>query len=178
MSGRIIILHGPSSSGKSTMANAIQNLAEVPFWHISFDHLRDSGVLPNDRIERREFLWSELRKPVFDGFHGARAAYAKAGNNLIVEHILDTPEWVGDLKKLLSPFDVFFVGLHCSLKELHRREIERKDRPAGSAERDYRTVHLGRVYHIEIDGQIDPAHNARTILDLWNLGARHSEFAR
>ncbi|MFC6583477.1 phosphotransferase-like protein [Sulfitobacter aestuariivivens] len=52
MHGHIIILNGPSSSGKSTTAAALQDLAAVPFWHISIDHLRDSGVLPNRRMDR------------------------------------------------------------------------------------------------------------------------------
>ncbi len=41
----IIFLHGASSSGKSTIAKELQSRIEVPFWHISIDHLRDSGVL-------------------------------------------------------------------------------------------------------------------------------------
>lgn len=148
MHGQIIILHGPSSSGKSTTAAAVQRLAEVPFWHISIDHLRDSGVLPTERIRRKEFLWSDLRKPFFDGFHASLAAYAKAGNDLIVEHIFDAPEWITELKSMLAPFDVFFVGLHCELDELQRRELARSDRSIGSAERDFRSMHSGRIYDI------------------------------
>lgn len=178
MNGQIIILHGSSSSGKSTTAAKIQSLAELPFWHISIDHLRDGGVLPTERIERKEFLWSDLRKPFFDGFHASIAAYATAGNNLIVEHILDTPEWIAELKSLLVPFDVFFVGLHCELEELQRREFARGDRPVGSAERDFHNVHSGRVYDIEVNGQGNAAQNAQVILDCWRSGLRQSEFAR
>ncbi|MEO0697818.1 MAG: AAA family ATPase [Pseudomonadota bacterium] len=177
MNGQIIILHGPSSSGKSTTAKAIQGLVEFPFWHISIDHLRDSGVLPTERIERQEFIWSDLRKPFFDGFHASLAAYAKAGNNLIVEHILDAPEWVPELKNLLAPFDVLFVGLHCELDELKARELARGDRPVGSAEQDFRTVHAGRVYDIEVSGQGNAEENAQAILECWRSGRRQSEFA-
>ena len=177
MNGQIIILHGPSSSGKSTTAKAIQRLVEFPFWHISIDHLRDSGVLPTERIERQEFLWSDLRKPFFNGFHASLAAYAKAGNNLIVEHILDTPEWILELKNLLAPFDVLFVGLHCELDELKARELARGDRPVGSAEQDFHTVHSGRVYDIEVNGQGNAEENSHAILECWRSGRRQSEFA-
>ncbi|MGJ8586122.1 MAG: chloramphenicol phosphotransferase CPT family protein [Marinosulfonomonas sp.] len=177
MNGQIIILHGPSSSGKSTTAKAIQGLIEVPFLHISIDHLRDSGVLPTERINREEFLWSDLRKPFFDGFHASLASYAKAGNNLIVEHILDTPEWVPKLKNLLAPFDVFFVGLHCELDELKIRELARGDRPIGSAEQDFHTVHSGRVYDIEVNSEASVVENAESILECWRSGVRQSEFA-
>ncbi|NIZ10182.1 chloramphenicol phosphotransferase CPT family protein [Pseudooceanicola sp. HF7] len=176
MYGQIIILHGPSSSGKSTTAKAIQGLVELPFWHISIDHLRDSGVLPTDRIDRQEFLWSDLRKPFFAGFHASLAACAKAGNNLIVEHILDTPDWVPELKNLLAPFDVLFVGLHCELEELKAREFARGDRPFGSAKQDYHTIHAGRVYDIEVNGQANVEENAQAILEFWRSGLRQSEF--
>lgn len=178
MKGQIIILHGPSSSGKSTTASAIQNVVELPFWHISIDHLRDSGVLPNDRISRKDFAWSDLRKPFFDGFHRSLAAYAGVGNNLIVEHIFDAPEWIDDLKLLLAPYDVLFVGLNCAVEELRRRETCRGNRPIGSAEQDYHKVHSGRVYDIEVDGQKPATHNAQLILDCWRSGRRTSEFSQ
>ena len=177
MNGQIIILNGPSSSGKSTTAKAIQGLVEFPFWHISIDHLRDSGVLPTERIKRQEFLWSDLRKPFFNGFHASLAAYASAGNNLIVEHILDTNEWVPELKNLLAPFDVLFVGLHCELDELKARELARGDRTIGSAEQDFRSVHAGRLYDIEVSGQGNAEENAQAILECWRSGSRQSEFA-
>ena len=47
---QIIFLHGASSSGKSTIAKALQACIEKPFWHISIDHLRDAGVLPTERM--------------------------------------------------------------------------------------------------------------------------------
>jgi chloramphenicol 3-O-phosphotransferase len=47
---QIIFLHGASSSGKSTIAKALQARIEKPFWHISIDHLSDAGVLPTERM--------------------------------------------------------------------------------------------------------------------------------
>lgn len=173
----IIFLHGPSSSGKSTLAAALRAHADLPFWHISIDHLRDGNVLPMGRIASGDFAWRDLRGQVFDGFHGSLAAYATEGNNLIVEHILDTPGWADDLKTLLTPFDVFFVGIHCALPELRHREAARGNRPAGSAEQDFHSVHKGRIYDIEVNGQDDPTENAHRILEVWRSGTRISEFA-
>ncbi|WP_341367319.1 chloramphenicol phosphotransferase [Yoonia sp. BS5-3] len=177
MSGQIILLHGPSSSGKSTLALALRDAAPIPFWHFSIDHLRDADVLPGPRTGQDAFKWSALRKPFFDGFHGAIAAFAKAGNNLIIEHILDEPDWVVTLKQLLMPYDVFFVGVECDIDTLNRREKARGDRPIGSAARDYQTVHRGRVYDITVNGQDDALKNAALILKLWGSGVRRSEFA-
>tara|TARA_R110000764_G_scaffold75644_2_gene152549 strand:- start:6143 stop:6688 length:546 start_codon:yes stop_codon:yes gene_type:complete len=177
MGGQIIFLHGPSSSGKSTTAKALQDAIELPFWHISIDHLRDSGVLPDKRIRSRAFQWSQMREPFFDGFHASLVAYAHAGNNLIVEHILEQPEWIADLKRMLGPFDVYFVGLHCDLNTLNQRETARGDRPAGSAAQDFHTVHVGRTYDIELDGTADTAANVSALLEGWRSGRRVSEFA-
>jgi len=73
------------------------------------------------------FDWREHRAAFFDGFHRSLPAYAEAGNNLIVEHIFDTPDWVERVATLLAPFDVFFVGPHVPLDELVRREAARGD---------------------------------------------------
>lgn len=178
MYGQIIFLHGPSSSGKSTTAEALREIIELPFWRISIDHLRDAGVLPDARMKRGDFRWSDLRAPFFDGFHRSLAAYAGAGNNLIVEHILDTPGWADELKRLLAPYDVFFVGLHCDLDELQRREAIRGDRPIGSAEQDFLSVHNGRRYDLEIDSHRESAStNAQRILSGLRSTIRSSEFA-
>jgi len=44
--GRIILLNGASSSGKSTLAKALQQALPEPFLHVSSDHLVASGMLP------------------------------------------------------------------------------------------------------------------------------------
>ncbi len=177
MSGQIILLNGPSSSGKSTLAITLRDIAEIPFWHFSIDHLRDSGVLPPPRADQDAFKWPAMRKPFFDGFHRAIAAFAQAGNNLIIEHILDDPDWITEITRLLRPFDVFFVGVHCDLDTLNKRERARGDRPIGSAARDYQSLHKGRVYDIAVDGQDHAFQNARRILEQWKTGQRKSDFA-
>ena len=170
--GKIIILHGPSSSGKSTLAKALQARIELPFWHLSIDHLRDAGVLPNARFRAGDFVWREHRAAFFDGFHRSLPAYAGAGNNLIVEHIFDTPGWPERVAKLLLPFDVFFVGLHAPLDELVRREAARGDRPIGDAERDFYTVHQGLRYDFEVSSLQPTEANIDALLGAWRQRTR------
>ncbi|WP_293573479.1 AAA family ATPase [Phaeobacter sp.] len=178
MSGHVIFLHGPSSSGKSTLAKALQSRIDKPFLHLSIDHLRDAGVLPDAGLASGSFHWSDMRMAVFDGFHRSLPAFLVAGNNVIVEHILDNPGWCCELKRLLRPFDVLFVGVYCDLDELCRREQVRGDRPLGSAKQDYQTVHAGRCYDLEIDNSGDRlSQNVDDILHAWRSGTRVSEFA-
>lgn len=163
----VIFLHGASSAGKSTLARAIRDRSEVPFWHYSIDHLRDSGVLPSERIARGDFAWREMRAAFFEGFHRSIGAFADAGNNLIVEHILDTPGWRATLAEVLALHDVLFVGLHVPLEELNRREIARGDRPVGMAAADHESVHKGLRYDLEVDTSLDAAANAERVLEAW-----------
>ncbi|KIC40796.1 chloramphenicol phosphotransferase [Ruegeria sp. ANG-R] len=174
---QIIFLHGASSSGKTTLARALQLKAEVPFWHISIDHLRDSGVLPMQRFQRGDFDWSAERARTFEGFHASLAAYANAGNNLIIEHILDTPGWIEALKQGLTDHDVLFVGVHCPIELLNQRETARGDRKPGSAARDQQTIHRGRVYDLQVHAPDGIEVNVDLILDAWRSGTRISEFA-
>jgi chloramphenicol 3-O phosphotransferase len=176
--GKIIILHGPSSSGKSTLAKAVQARIELPFWHVSIDHLRDAGVLPNARFKAGDFAWREHRAAFFEGFHRSPPAYAGAGNNLIVEHIFDTPGWIERVARLLKPFDVFFVGLHAPLDELVRREAARGDRPIGDAERDFHSVHRGMRYDFEVLSAEPVEANTEALLAAWRRRSRSVLFER
>src|SRR6185312_5466542 len=69
LSGKIILINGASSSGKSTIARAVQKQLDEPFWHLSIDHLRESGVLPLDRVRAGDFVWKSMRPAFFQGFH-------------------------------------------------------------------------------------------------------------
>lgn len=176
--GRIILLNGASSSGKSSLARAVQARIEEPFWHISIDHLRDSGVLPTARIRSGEFPWSAMRDAFFEGFEQSLAAYVSRGNNLIVEHIMESRAWLLRLVRLLAGQDVFFVGLHCDLAELERREIARGDRRIGDARRDFHQIHSYCRYDAELDSAVPPEANADRLIAAWRARTTPSAFQR
>ena len=176
--GKIILINGASSSGKSTLARQLQQTLPVPFWHFSFDHLRDSNALPMARVRSGEFDWSAMRPAVFDGFHGCLPVLAEAGNNLIVDHIIENEMWMSDLVKLLAGLDVFFVGVHCPLPELERRERERGNRRVGEARTDYQVVHGFAEYDLEIDSMQPCQINVNTLVDAWEARQAPSAFER
>ena len=95
MTGKVILLNGASSAGKSTLASALQQQLPLPFWHYSIDHLAFARVLPH---ASGEFPWPTQRQQFFQGFHRSVHAFAAAGNNLIVEHITETESWTVRLK--------------------------------------------------------------------------------
>ncbi len=167
LTAKIILINGASSAGKSTLCRALQAQLPEPFWHFSIDHIRDAGVLPSTRIHSGEFSWKDLRPTFFEGFYRCLTALASAGNNLLVEHIYETPEQVARLHEAITPFDVFKVGIHCPPEELERREIARGDRPIGDALRDYAICHTFGDYDIEVDSTRPTEESAARIIETW-----------
>ncbi|APG48653.1 chloramphenicol phosphotransferase CPT family protein [Phaeobacter porticola] len=156
----ILFLHGPSSSGKSTLASELRRQSERPFLHLSIDHLRDSGAWDPARYPD----WPTARPAFFDGFHRAIAGFAAAGNDLIIEHILDTPGWHRDLQDLLNSHNLLFIGFDIALETLNAREQQRGDRPIGSAAADTRHIHDRLHYDLHLDGSRPVTETAAEIL--------------
>jgi len=176
--GKIILLNGASSSGKSTLAAALQAELDEPFWHYSIDHLLAAKVLPRARIDAGDFHWKSLRPQFFAGFHATLPALAAAGNNLLVEHIVETADWMSRLLGLLKPHDVFFVGLHCPLEELERRERARGDRRAGEARADFEITHSFCLYDLEIRSTDPTEVNAEKTIAAWKARRSPTAFER
>lgn len=104
MTGKIIIINGASSAGKSTLCQALQAQLAEPFWHVSIDHFIAARMLPQRREEGGAFAWQAMRPHFFEGFHRCLPALAAAGNNLLVEHIVETAAWMERLLRLLAPY--------------------------------------------------------------------------
>lgn len=165
--GKIIVINGPSSSGKTTLALALQNQLDTPFIRFSFDLFMEYKAFPSEQIKNGTFSWEAMRPSVFKGLHQCLPALATAGNNIIFDHIIETKEWLHQLISLLSGLDVFFVGLHCSLPELERREIQRGDRNRGDAYRDLQSVHGITSYDLELDSEYSLDDNVAELIRSW-----------
>jgi chloramphenicol 3-O phosphotransferase len=97
---------------------------------------------------------------------------------LIIEHIVETAEWMNRLLLLLEHRDVFFVGLHCPLAELERRERVRGDRRIGEAGTDFAVTHTFGSYDFEIQTTDSANANANAVIAAWHNRARPSAFER
>lgn len=132
MRGRIIIVNGPSSSGKSTVIQQMRKSLVEPFCYFSVDLFTDGKFHPITPVLRDHSVGEEIRR-FMRGFHRSIASFAEAGNDIIVEHVLERQEFADDLAAVVDPFDVFWVGVTASLDELERRERDRGDRDRGTA---------------------------------------------
>jgi len=174
--GRIIFLNGASSSGKSMLAKAMQEAMPEPFLHVSSDHLVASGMLPARRDPDGPFAWwQQMRPRFFDGFHRCLPALAAAGNDLIVEHIIEFRAWREYLATLLDGLDVFLVGIHCDLAEIDRRERDQAGRRIGEGRSHVETdlIHTFGPYDFEVDTtNAAPGAVAASVLAAWRARTR------
>ena len=165
--GRIIFLNGTSSAGKSTLARALRGQLDEPFCHYASDQLADAGFRPLSPHQR-----SQGRERFFEGFHRSIPAFAAAGNDLIIEHIVEQQSWANLLATLIGHLDVFWVGVHAPLAILEQRERARSDRQVGEAAFHLKTHQYCR-YDIEVDTSTASTEAiARDIAEAWRQRQR------
>lgn len=161
MKGNIIILNGVSSAGKSSLSKEIVKFLP-DYFHFSIDDF-DTLI---ERMEERS-IERLIPVPTETFFHQSIAMFSDQGVNLIVDHVLYDEETITDAYKTLSDNLVYFVGVHCPLEELERRERERGDRRIGQARQQLQFVHQqNENYDLEVDTFINGAEkSAQAIAD-------------
>ncbi|MGH8882592.1 MAG: phosphotransferase-like protein [Stackebrandtia sp.] len=146
----MILLSGSSSSGKTSLGQALQRRLAVPAVLVEADRVFPS--VPFDHP-----AWESLglhRSDVILTFHRSIAAWAAHGFNVIV----DGPLPYGDRQlrdeclRVFEPFYFRIVGVRCADAVLTERESSRPDeRLEGWAVRHATTVHDGMRYAAEVD---------------------------
>ncbi len=140
--GKIIFLNGVSSSGKSALAIELQKRLSEDFLHLQLDDF--IGMLP--RTDDLDMFYRMV-----SGMNRSIAAMSEEGNNLIVDHVVIEKIWLDQCLELLGGRYVLFVGLHCPLEELERRERKRDSGRQGFARAQIDSIHQGKIYDIELD---------------------------
>lgn len=173
--GQVILLNGPSSAGKSTLARALQEL-------LLRERGRHSLVLAVDALLRaapggRESVLAALAHtglPLIETFHAAVAAAAAAGAWVIVDHVVgENPHWVADLLRRLEGVPVLTVRVDCAADELRRREERRADRLPDwpHAARQARHIHACFPARLRVDTtRTAPGDCAARILEALAVG--------
>lgn len=168
---QIIYLNGPSSSGKTTLAKALQELLEEPFLHIGIDQVISwmpekindwkGGPAPlgfswkNSR-DAEGHLVHELQigpyaEKMETAFREVVVSLAKLRLSVIIDDVCLKKKHFQAWKDCLSSFSVLWVGLKTPLAHLEEREKKRGDRILGSARNQFYRVHQGLSYDLEID---------------------------
>lgn len=168
VSGRIILLNGTSSSGKSTLARGLQDSLPGPWIEVGIDRFVFS--LPRRYLDQP--LWSEVFRYVrpedrvdgpftietgpvgqrlVSGMHRTAAALAESGLDVVVDHVILDGAWLEECRRLWAPHPTLFVGVRCPLAVVEERERTRRDRTIGQAAAQYDVVHRWGGYDLEVD---------------------------
>lgn len=173
--GTIIILNGPSGSGKSSIQKEFQKLMMPNLWlKLGIDNLFDS---PMPEITAENMAFWQSKNPIrwvessqdeqenkiitlFVGPQGEKvayamnsaiAAYAKEGCDVIVDYIAYDPAWLKDLEKKCAGFKTYYVAIDIPLEILEQREAARGTSPKGHARSHYNSVYGDKEYDLRVD---------------------------
>lgn len=163
--GRVVVLNGTSSAGKSTLSRALQALMQETrrenWWHLQMDTF---AAMQPPGWDVDEYL-----VPFLSGWYQCIHALALTGNNVIAEAGFLKMEWLFEQAEALDGIEALYVGVRCPLEETERRELTRADRPPGCARSQYDAVHCHGPYDVEVDtsvlGPEEVAHAIRAALD-------------
>lgn len=184
--GRLIVLNGTSSAGKTTLSEALQGLLDEPYLLMGYNRtwaVMTPRYLPF-QPQDREGIWYNLHPddssvatgigigPVghqaVTGVHHMVAALLAQGLNVIVDVLLMERVWFDEARCLWQPFDPLWVALKPPLEVSERWEAEgemtRIGRPTGLARWAYDAVHAHGSFDLEIDTSLGTPEAAARIV--------------
>ena len=143
-----IVLHGPTSAGKSTLARALQDTAAVPAFHVALDAFVTMS-------RRRDMRSAEEQRQAYDihceNLRSALARLVRSQFEIIVDLVLrDEPELQACFRVLASR-PTYLVGVRAPLDVLEERECRREDRATGMAREQINHPAFDRRYDLIID---------------------------
>ncbi len=168
--GKIIILNGGSSAGKTSLAKAFQNLM-LPqtylllgidlFWcslppkeldldAVDPDYYSWTAVVVNGKEEFRIVPGPLLDKLMF-GRYKAVSVYLRQGFNVIADEVIWKREWLEEAIKDLLDFDTYFISVSCSDAIGAEREKARGDRHVGWNRCSARYAAMDAVHDLSLD---------------------------
>lgn len=147
MTKSIILLNGPSSSGKSSLASRLQSIIkdekDIEYGIISIDDFlemtTDKEIYEDDVFEISTKLCEKAIETL------------KYKHGIIIDHVITSERIFTQLKEDLKSYDLSLVHVTCPLHELKRREEERNNRCLGSAAASYQYLFPKEGYHLIVD---------------------------
>lgn len=176
MPGRVVLLHGTSSSGKTTVARAVQQVSDEPWVRLGIDacwNAIDERWMEHGPRAAEGFAWMEdativpgpVGQRLAAGMRAAVGAFARADNDLLVDDVFVDPAWLDAWRRELAGLSWLVVGVMAPLDVLEERERARGNRIIGEARAQFDVIHRGVEYDVTVDtARQSPAACARAIL--------------
>ena len=168
MDKNIILLNGPSSSGKSTLAKALRKkLKEEKNRTYEIISIDDHMRISEDETIYEDDVW-EINGEMCDA---ARQALEKT-DGVIVDHVITSERIYDQFMELTDTAPVVRVRVTCPIDVLLKREQRRGNRAAGSAQASYDYLYPKDGYDITVDTSLRTAEGcAGEVIDAMDLEA-------
>ena len=163
MEKQVILLNGPSSSGKSTLSKALQT------WILQ-ERGEDYGIISIDdfmKLATDETIYEDDVFEINEDMCRAAAEILKQSPGVIIDHVITSARIYRQLMDLLTEFQIRTVHVTCPLEILLQREQARGNRCIGSAEASYTYLYPQDGYDLTVDNAaMTPEENAELICGL------------
>ena len=143
---QIILLNGPSSSGKSTLSKTLQKLFKEngkQYEIVSIDDFM--------KISTSETIYEDDVFEISQDMCNATIELLEKADGVIVDHVITSERIFKQFLETAKPFNYLLVRVTCPLNVLLQREKERGDRCMGSAKNSYDYLYPKEGYDLIID---------------------------
>jgi chloramphenicol 3-O phosphotransferase len=148
MKPAVIVLHGPTSAGKSSLARALQEMALVPAFHVSLD----SFVTMSRRSDMRSLEETQQAYHIHcDNLRSTLTRLMSTQFEIIIDLVLRDEIELQEVLSTLLNRTVYLVGVRAPLDILEERERNREDRGIGMAREQNIHPAFNRNYDLVID---------------------------
>jgi chloramphenicol 3-O phosphotransferase len=148
MQAAAIVLHGPTSAGKSSLARALQDSATVPAFHVALDAFVTMS-------RRRDMRSPEEQRQAYhihcDNLRSTLARLVATEFEVIVDFVLRDEDELRETLRVLAVRPVYLVGVTAPVSVLEEREARREDRAVGMAREQSAHPAFLRGYDLVID---------------------------
>ena len=162
--GRIIFLNGVTSSGKTSIVEAIQERDDVFFYVVANDLFQE---MVGEKYLRENY-WKYLSEVILMMYHTAKL-YSDMGKNVLIDGILVERDEIAPhyqrLKDILKNHPLDVVEVYCPLDICRKRNIARGDRYEGQSEEQHALMAKDIAYCLKVDTSLlSPAECAEKII--------------
>ena len=155
--GKIILLNGVTSAGKSTLAKELQAAFDEPYYYVALDTF--NGIICPFAAGNGKFQDPEIMNKAVAVMHLLIRDFSQKGLNVIVDHILcDYGNWFNDCINVLHEYPVMFVQVGCEREELFRRARNRgytTPERLNQIDQQLEKIHKHGIYDVVISTSAD-----------------------
>lgn len=162
--GRIIYLNGVTSSGKTSIVEALQKRRDVFFYVVANDLFQE--MIGEDYL--KEDYWKYLGEIIIMMYHTAKL-FSDLGKNVIIDSILVERDGIAPhydrMKAILRDNPLDIVEVYCAPDLCRQRNIERGDRYETQSDEQAKLMAADIQYSLQVDtSRLSPDECADTIL--------------